>query len=125
MYTSQNRTIPELGPIKTFDEWVKARTAKCHMALKDALSFISEKRSALDGEKDSPEARPAPPVRSNPSTQRQAAGGPTAPVTPSHPVRPPQTEERLPWSTEEDSSPWNPSECPPCSQGRGKNFQDH
>ena len=38
---------------KTFDDWVKARTANCDTALKDALSFISEKKSAIDGEKDS------------------------------------------------------------------------
>ena len=38
---------------KTFDDWVKARTANCDTPLKDALSFISEKKSAIDGEKDS------------------------------------------------------------------------
>ena len=45
---TDNRSIP----FKTFDEWVKARTAKSDMALKDALSFISGKRSAPDREKD-------------------------------------------------------------------------
>ena len=44
--------------LKTFDNWVKARTANCDTALKDALSFISEKKSVLDGEKDSPQVRP-------------------------------------------------------------------
>ena len=29
---------------KTFDDWVKARQTKCNTALKDALSFISEKK---------------------------------------------------------------------------------
>ena len=38
---------------KTYDGWVKARTANCDMLLNDALSFISEKKSAIDGEKDS------------------------------------------------------------------------
>ena len=38
---------------KTFDDWVKARTAHCDKALKDDLSFISDKKSAVDGEKDS------------------------------------------------------------------------
>ena len=36
---------------KTFDDWVKARIAHCDMALKDNLSFISDKKSAVDGEK--------------------------------------------------------------------------
>ena len=35
-----------LTSCKTFDDWVKARTAKCDMALKDTLSFILEKTSA-------------------------------------------------------------------------------
>ena len=38
---------------KTFDDWVKARTAHCDIALKDDLSFVSDKKSAVDGEKDS------------------------------------------------------------------------
>ena len=42
---------------KIFDSWVKARTAHCDMALKDDLSFISDKKSAIDGEKDSQWAR--------------------------------------------------------------------
>ena len=54
-------------PFKTFDDWIKARTANCDMALKDAISFVSEKKSAIDGEKDSPQARPIQPKRSNPS----------------------------------------------------------
>ena len=29
---------------KTFDDWVKARKMKCDTALKDALSFITEKK---------------------------------------------------------------------------------
>ena len=41
-------------PFKTFDELVKARIAKCDMALKDALSFVSEKKSTVDRERDSP-----------------------------------------------------------------------
>ena len=47
-------TNKRLIPFKTFDKWVKARTAKCDMALKDASSSISGKRSAIGGEKDSP-----------------------------------------------------------------------
>ena len=27
-----------------FDNWIKARTANCDMALKDALSFISDRK---------------------------------------------------------------------------------
>ena len=38
---------------KTFDDWVKARTAHCDMALKDGLSFVSDKKSAIGREKDS------------------------------------------------------------------------
>ena len=83
MEETNNKSIP----FKTFDERVKASTAKCDMVLKDALSFISGKRSALYGEKDSPQTRPAPPARSNPATQSQAASGQAAPVTPSHPGR--------------------------------------
>ena len=64
---SMEETNNWLISFKTFDQWVKARTAKCDMALKDALSFISEKTSSLDGEKDSSGARPASTVRSNPS----------------------------------------------------------
>ena len=45
----------------------KARTANCDTALKDALSFISDKKPAVDGEKDSQWARPAQLERSNPS----------------------------------------------------------
>ena len=44
----------------------------------------------------------------------------TAPVIPSSPGRPPRTEEKSPWSTEEESSPWSPGKCPPCNQGKGK-----
>ena len=50
------------------------------MALKDALSFISEKKSAIDGEKDSPQAKPAQPERSNPS--KQPADSPSDPQQP-------------------------------------------
>ena len=32
---------------KTFDDWVKVRTANCDAALKDALSFVSVKKSAV------------------------------------------------------------------------------
>ena len=46
-------TNNKLISFKTFDDWVKARTANCDTALKDALSFISDKKSAIDGEKDS------------------------------------------------------------------------
>ena len=35
-------------------------------------------------------------------------GRQTAPVTPSSPGRPPWTEERSPWSAEEESPPWSP-----------------
>ena len=38
---------------KTFNDWVKARRANCNTKLKDALSFISDKKSAIDREKDS------------------------------------------------------------------------
>ena len=60
---TNNRSIS----FKTFDSWAKARTANCDTSLKDALSFVSEKESALDGEKDPLGARHAPQVRSNPS----------------------------------------------------------
>ena len=46
-------TNNKLISFKTFDDWVKARIANCDMALKDALSFISGKKLAVDGEKDS------------------------------------------------------------------------
>ena len=55
--TPSLKTIEEtnnkLIPFKTFDDWVKARTANHDTALKDALSFISDKKPAADGEKDS------------------------------------------------------------------------
>ena len=60
-------TNNKLISFKTFDDRIKAMTAKYDTALKDALSFISEKKSALDREKDSPQARPAQLVRSHPS----------------------------------------------------------
>ena len=66
-FKTMEETNKKLISFKTFDDWIKARTAKYDTALKDALSFVSGKRSALDEEKDSPQARPAPPVRSNPS----------------------------------------------------------
>ena len=55
------------------------------MALKDALSFISEKKSALDREKDSPQARPAPPVRSNPSNTEPSSQWTDSPSDPQPP----------------------------------------
>ena len=33
--------------LKTFDDWVKARTAHCDRALKDAISFVSDKKLGL------------------------------------------------------------------------------
>ena len=36
-------TSNKLVSFKTFNNWVKARTANCAMALKDALSSVSEK----------------------------------------------------------------------------------
>ena len=36
---------------KTFDDWVKAKTAHCDTALKDDLSFVSDKKPAVDREK--------------------------------------------------------------------------
>ena len=46
-------TNNKLISFKTFDDWVKGRTAHCDMALKDALSFISDKKSAIDWENGS------------------------------------------------------------------------
>ena len=104
------KTIEETSnisiPFKTFDDWVKARTANCDKALKDALSFVSGKKSAVDREKDSPQARPAQLGEIQPQhIQSQAAGRQTTPVIPSSPGRPPWTEERSPWSAEEESLP--------------------
>ena len=52
---------------KTFSDWVKARTVKCDMKLKECTSFVSDNKSMLDGEKDQLGARDASPMRSNPS----------------------------------------------------------
>ena len=67
---------------KTFDNWVKARKMKCDTALKDALSFVSEK------EEDWPGVRQAP-TRSYLSRRAQPAGGLRGMVTPRHPKCPP------------------------------------
>ena len=50
--TTEETNIKSIS-FKTFDKWIKARTANCDLALKDVLSFISDKKSAVDGEKDS------------------------------------------------------------------------
>ena len=79
------KTIEETNnksiPFKTFDDLVKARTANCDTALKDALSLVSDKKSALDrrthNEQDLHNWRD--PI---PAIQSQTAGGQTAPVTP-------------------------------------------
>ena len=52
-FKTTEETNNKLISFKTFDNWIKARTANCDMALKDAFSFISDKKSAIGGEKDS------------------------------------------------------------------------
>ena len=96
---------------KTFDKWVKARKMKCDTALKDALSFVSEKK-----EEDQPGARHAP-MNPTPAAESPTASRPRALVTLRHPECPPYTEERPPWNAVEESSPWNQVEHPPSNRG--------
>ena len=51
-WVKARKATNKLISFKTFDEWVKARTAQYDTVLKDALSFASEKKSAIDREKD-------------------------------------------------------------------------
>ena len=93
---------------KTFNNWVKARTVNCDTALKDALSFVSDMKSAVDGEKTHNEQDMHDQRDPIPSTQSQTASGQTAQATPSSQGRLPWTEERSPWSPAEESLPWSP-----------------
>ena len=61
---------------KTFDNWVKARKMKCDTALKDALSFISEKKEEDRlGVRDAP-TRPYPSHRKPNSWWTKSTGDP-------------------------------------------------
>ena len=81
---------------KTFDDWVKARTAKCDTALKDALSFISEKKSALDREKDTPQAGPAQLEGPNPSNIDPSSQWIDSPIDPQQLRKTPMDRGEIP-----------------------------
>ena len=132
---------------KTFDDWVKAKTAHCDMALKYALNFVSDKKSAVDGEKDSQWARPAQPTRSNPTNTESSSLQTDNPSDPQQPRETPAEKDlhgcRRGESTMEPMRTQQPRETPmdrgeilmecrigeftmeprktsPCSPGRGR-----
>ena len=133
------RKANKLISFKTFDDWIKTITANCDTALKDVLSFISDKKPAVDGEKDSWWERPAQPKRLNPSNpepssqQTDSSSDPSSPGRPpwiersswSSPRRPPWTEDRSPWSTEEESPPWSPWESSSPGRPNGQRTDPH
>ena len=93
---------------KTFDNWVKARTANCDMALKDALSFMSEKKSALDVEKESQQGRPVPPERSNPSNTEPSSQWTDSPSDSQQPRETPMDRGEIPMGCRRGESTMEP-----------------
>ena len=93
--------------METFDEWVKARTAKCDMALKDASKFhfrkeISSRQAeglTMSKTCTTGEIQPQPHTAKQPVDQQ--------PQWPPATQGDPQTEERPPWSVKEERSPQN------------------
>ena len=124
MEETNNKSIP----FKTFDDWVKARTTKCDMALKDALSFVSEKKSSHRwGEGLTTEQDLYHLERSSPSNTEPSSWWTDSPSDPQLPKKTPTDRGEILHGVQKRRVHHGAHEnIPLYSQGRGKNsFQDH